>query len=153
RVSPHRHPHAFPTRRSSDLAKAGNVVLHDEHGDAVIDLDTVMPGTVLADVGELVRSATRSGGEDAGHPVEGLRSRVGAVVSGFQRGWAEPFTEVEAAALPVAGAVMALENAVRFLTDHLAGDVYFRVRSPGQNLDRHRTSLRQASALLGLAGG
>src|SRR5690606_40742627 len=84
RVSPHRHPHAFPTRRSSDLAKAGNVVLHDEHGDAVIDLDTVMPGTVLADVGELVRSATRSGGEDAGHPVEGLRSRVGAVVSGFQ---------------------------------------------------------------------
>ena len=51
--------------------------------------------------------------------------------------------EAECSALPLAGSLMAFENAVRFLTDHLSGDVYFRIQREAQNLDRARAQLRR----------
>jgi hypothetical protein len=56
-------------------------------------------------------------------------------------------TPQECNALPLAGPVMAFENAVRFLTDHLSGDVYFRTHRKAQNLDRARAQLRRVELL------
>jgi hypothetical protein len=56
-------------------------------------------------------------------------------------------TPQEYNALPLAGPVMAFENAIRFLTDHLSGDVYFRIHREAQNLDRARAQLRRAELL------
>jgi N-acetylhexosamine 1-kinase len=142
----------LPTRIAHNDAKGANVVLDPAGRPAgVLDLDTVMAGTVLADVGELVRSGTRAGAEDVvGPPV--AAARTAAVVDGFLAGWGEPLDAAERAALPIAGAVLTLENAVRFLDDHLAGDVYFAVADPGQNLRRHRAAAAQVRALLAAAG-
>jgi hypothetical protein len=118
----------------------------------VLDLDTTMPGSILADVGELVRSGTRTIAEDVAELAPVARGRLEAVVGGFLDGWGLPLDPAEAAALPVAGAVLTVENAVRFLTDHLDGDVYFAVDGPGHNLRRHRAAVVQGRALLVSAG-
>ncbi len=122
------------------------MLLDEQTGEGlcVIDLDTVMDGTVLFDFGELVRTSTCRSDEDE------VRSEAIAfdaeLLRGVARGYlvgAGPFlTSEELRALPVAGGLMALENGIRFLTDHLLGDVYFKIHRPGHNLDRARTQLR-----------
>jgi N-acetylhexosamine 1-kinase len=143
----------LPVRVAHNDAKAANVLLDaDGRPAGVLDLDTTMAGTILADVGELVRSATRVRPEDVADAAPVVAGRVAAVTDGFLAGWDEPLDAAEAAALPVAGAVLTIENAVRFLTDHLDGDVYFAVEGPGHNLRRHRAALLQGRALLVSAG-
>jgi hypothetical protein len=58
-------------------------------------------------------------------------------------------TEPELRVLPAAGAALALENGIRFLGDHLSGDLYFRIHREGQNLDRCRVQLRRVECMLG----
>lgn len=143
----------LPVRVAHNDAKAANVLLDVAGRPAgVLDLDTTMVGTILADVGELVRSATRVRPEDVADPAPVDRGRLAAVTAGFLAGWGEPLHPAEAAALPVAGVVLTLENAVRFLTDHLDGDVYFAVDGPGHNLRRHRAAVVQGRALLASVG-
>jgi hypothetical protein len=128
-------------------------VLYDERsgeGLCVIDLDTVMPGSVLADFGDLVRTAACPAPEDE---PDLARVRVDArlyeaLVRGYRAGTGGLLTPVEVALLPLAGPLIALETGVRFLTDHLSGDVYFRIHRPGHNLDRARVQLRLTEQLL-----
>ena len=143
----------LPVRVAHNDAKAANVLLDAAGRPAgVLDLDTTMAGTILADVGELVRSATRLRPEDVADPAPVDARRLAAVTEGFLAGWGEPLHPAEAAALPLAGVVLTLENAVRFLADHLDGDVYFAVDGPGHNLRRHRAAAVQGRALLVSAG-
>jgi hypothetical protein len=65
-----------------------------------------------------------------------------AATRGYLAGAAPLLDAEEVEILPLAGPVMAFENAIRFLTDYLYGDVYFRVHRKGQNLDRFRAQLR-----------
>ncbi|MEE4302207.1 MAG: phosphotransferase, partial [Pseudomonadales bacterium] len=113
---------------------------------ALVDWDTVMVGPLAWDLGDFLRSAACRGGEDdpGGARVDAELLCAGA--SGFLEGLAEPLASAERSALVAAPAHMAFMLAVRFLTDHLAGDRYFRVRRPRQNLDR-------ASAQLALVDG
>ncbi|MFI5356191.1 MAG: phosphotransferase enzyme family protein [Opitutales bacterium] len=124
--------------------KINNVMLDDatQHAVAVIDLDTVMPGLPLYDFGEMVRTSASSTFEDDPHPenmrlellyfrvlVEGyLASAVGAVLNATER-----------AHLGFAGKLMTYENGLRFLTDYLQGDIYYKIQHPRHNLDRCRT--------------
>jgi hypothetical protein len=115
----------------------------------VIDLDTVMPGLALHDFGDLVRSAAATALED-----ERDLSRVAAdpeIVSALAEGYlseaGEFLTPEEKAALLLSGHVMVYQQALRFLTDHLEGDRYFRVHREGHNLDRARTQLRLLESL------
>jgi hypothetical protein len=71
-----------------------------------------------------------------------------ALASGFATGARGLLTADEIRALALAGPLMALENGVRFLTDHLEGDHYFRIARPGHNLDRARAQLRLAECML-----
>lgn len=139
-------------------AKAANVLLDDRSGAAVcvIDLDTVAPGLVLFDVGDLLRSTAVALAEDAARParstptarpVEVRDDVLRAALGGFLSEAGPQLTADERRQLPLAGPLMAYENAMRFLTDHLAGDSYFRITRPGQNLDRARTQLAVLGAL------
>ena len=71
-----------------------------------------------------------------------------AMIAGYRQeatGW---ITRPEVALLPLSGPVVVYEEAVRFLTDHLAGDVYFRIFRPGQNRDRCRVQIRLLASML-----
>ncbi|MCA1690643.1 MAG: aminoglycoside phosphotransferase family protein [Actinobacteria bacterium] len=136
-------------------AKAANVLLDQTTGEAmcVVDLDTVGPGTVLYDVGDLLRSATVAFGTngDSGAPVV-RADLLEAALRGYLREAGLLLTADELALLPLAGPLMAYESALRFLTDHLVGDMYFRVRRPGDNLERARAQLWVLDGLLQASG-
>jgi len=141
----------LPPRLMHNDAKAANVLLDDRAGDAVcvIDLDTVAPGVALYDVGDLLRSATVTAAEDA-TDLGALAVRddlLQAALAGYLREAGALLTDGERALIPSAGPLMAFENALRFLTDHLSGDVYYRVARPRHNLDRARAQLLVVDAL------
>ncbi len=126
-----------PERVVHNDCKLDNVLFDEATGEAlcVVDLDTVMAGLAWHDVGDLIRSAAASGGEDQ----EGLvldRNRFEAVVRGYLAGTGDLLTAFEVEHLPMAGQSITYELGLRFLTDHLTGDRYFRVAAPGDNLRR-----------------
>jgi Ser/Thr protein kinase RdoA (MazF antagonist) len=135
----------LPERTVHNDAKTENILFDEATGRALclVDLDTVGPGTVLFDVGDLVRSGATALGEDGDpYALEVRHDLVDAVLGGYARAGAAWLTPSEVALLPRAGPLMALESAARFLTDHLRGDVYFRVDGPGHNLRRAANQLR-----------
>jgi Ser/Thr protein kinase RdoA (MazF antagonist) len=141
----------LPERTVHNDAKADNILFSAATGEGLclVDLDTVGPGTVLFDVGDLVRSGAIRGTEDGGaDSVSVDRAVVDAILDGYTEAGAGFLTPGEVDMLPRAGPLMALEAAARFLTDHLRGDVYFRVDGPGHNLRRARTQLRLLELLL-----
>ena len=142
----------LPRRVVHNDCKLNNVLFDQATGEAlcVIDLDTVMPGSVLADFGDLARTAACPVAEDE---TDLARVRVDArlfeaLVRGYLAGAGGLLEPIEIALLPLAGPLIALETGIRFLTDHLAGDVYFRIHRPGHNLDRARVQLRLTEELL-----
>jgi hypothetical protein len=142
----------LPRRVVHNDCKLNNVLFDDAtaEGLCVIDLDTVMPGSVLADFGDLARTAACPAPEDepdlARVHVDGRLYE--AIARGYLAGAGPLLTAVERALLPLAGPLIALETGVRFLTDHLSGDLYFRIHRPGHNLDRARVQLRLTEQLL-----
>ena len=149
----------LPERTVHNDAKAENLLFDDATGAGLclVDLDTVGPGTVLFDVGDLVRSGAARLPED-GFAVPGDTAGAGAgpvidhevvdaLLAGYARAGAGFLTATEIEHLPVAGPLMTLEAAARFLTDHLQGDVYFKIEAPGHNLRRARNQLRLFDAL------
>jgi len=149
---------ALPERVSHNDTKINNVLIDDTSGEGVcvIDLDTVMPGNALYDFGDLARRAATRAAEDE-TDLERVRvdpALFGALVAGWLRGAGDALSEAERTELLLAAELMTLVIGMRFLADHLAGDVYFRIKRPGQNLDLARTQLalladfeRQADAL------
>lgn len=137
--------------------KINNVMLDDTTGRpvAVIDLDTIMPGLPLYDFGEMVRTSASSTFEDDPEPrnmhvqlplfralVEGyLGSAVGGVLSATER-----------AHLGFAGQLMTYENGIRFLTDYLQGDTYYKIKHPKHNLERTRTQFALVRSIESQAG-
>ena len=145
-------PGAAPRRVMHHDCKLNNLLLDAGTGEAlcVIDLDTVMEGSVLSDFGELVRTATSRSPEDEPQLDEIAfdLELFEALAKGYAAGAARWLCEPEGRLLPLAGPTLALMNAIRFLADFVAGDVYFRVHRQAQNLDRHRAQLRLASLML-----
>ena len=135
-----------PVRVTHNDTKINNVMIDAATDEAVcvIDLDTVMPGLVLYDFGDLVRSATSPAAEDEKDlsKIEMRMPIFEALVEGYLDS-ARPFlSEIEAGHLVLGGKLMTFEVGIRFLTDHLEGDVYFKTHRPGHNLDRCRTQFR-----------
>lgn len=143
------------TRLAHNDAKPANVLLDADSGAglAIVDLDTVMPGTILHDVGDLIRSASCTVAEDEGN-LGGVRvepSLLLAMASGFlTAGGPGLLDDTERELVIPAGLAITYEQAVRFLADHLAGDTYYRISRSGQNLDRARVQLRLLESLLAL---
>jgi len=140
----------IPTRITHNDTKINNVMFDANSHEAicVIDLDTIMPGVSLYDFGDLVRTCVSQHEEDATDlTTVKIRSDVYvAATQGFIDG-CKSLTQTEIDLLPLAGKVITLETGIRFLTDYLNGDEYFKVRHENQNLDRCRTQLKLVEEL------
>ncbi len=136
---------ALPERVTHNDTKINNVLLDDttSAGVCVIDLDTVMPGLSLYDFGDLARRAASPVAEDERDLAKvRVDARLfDALANGYLRGAGATLLADECAQLVFASELMTLLLGMRFLADHLAGDRYFRIRRPGQNLDLARTQL------------
>jgi aminoglycoside phosphotransferase (APT) family kinase protein len=132
----------IPERITHNDTKLNNVMLTAEgEGICVIDLDTVMPGLALYDFGDMVRTATSSTLEDE-RDLSKVRMQMpmfDALVDGYLSAARSFLTDAERDHLAFSGKLITFEIGLRFLTDHLLGDTYFRIHREGQNLDRART--------------
>lgn len=135
----------LPVRITHNDTKLNNVMLdvNTDQAVCVIDLDTVMPGLSLYDFGDLVRTATSPIAEDDPDcsNVEMQMHLFEALVEGYLDAAIGFLTQEEMEELAFAGKLLALEVAIRFLTDYLEGDCYFKVERESHNLDRARNQL------------
>ena len=131
--------------------KLNNVLLHKSSGEGmcVVDLDTVMPGCALHDFGDLVRTAACSALEDE-VDLEKVRFQpevFGAIVEGYLEAAGDMLEQSEIEHLALAPQVITYELGLRFLADYLDGDLYFKVKRPGHNLDRSRAQFKLLSSM------
>ncbi|MGH9017667.1 MAG: phosphotransferase [Acidimicrobiales bacterium] len=138
------------TRTVHNDAKLANVrfAVDGRSGDCVIDLDTTMVGLVRYDVGEMVRTATTFAPEEGGATPVGYHLEMVAAVAGGYLSAGPDIDGADLESFALAGPEMAVENAVRFLTDYLDGDHYFSRQRPTENLERCRAQVRLAETLL-----
>ena len=141
----------LPERVTHNDTKFNNIMLDDVTGEGlcVLDLDTVMPGLALYDFGDMVRTATSPAAED-----ERDLSKVGmqlpmyeALVTGYLATAGDFLTPAEKANLAFSGKLITFEIGIRFLTDYLEGDHYFKVHRAGHNLDRCRTQFKLVESI------
>ncbi|MFM2297126.1 MAG: hypothetical protein RL117_833 [Verrucomicrobiota bacterium] len=140
----------IPERVTHNDTKINNVLLDETSGEGlcVIDLDTTMPGCALYDFGDLVRTIIADASEDAkADPKMALRMDFfQGLVQGYLQG-AHFLTETEKNWLAFSGKLITLECGIRFLTDFLEGDHYFKTTHPQQNLFRARNQFALVAAL------
>lgn len=141
----------IPLRVTHNDTKLNNVLidLDNDIAAAVIDLDTVMPGSIVYDFGDGIRSGANTGAED-----ERELAKVGfsvamyeAFAQGFLEEVANVLTESEIDNLAFGAQLMTYECGMRFLTDYLAGDVYFKISRKEHNLDRARTQIKMVEEM------
>ncbi|MBQ8207604.1 MAG: aminoglycoside phosphotransferase family protein [Clostridia bacterium] len=137
---------SIPLRVTHNDTKLNNFLFDKETDECVcvIDLDTVMPGSLLYDYGDALRVGASSAAED-----ETDLEKVNFCIEPFEqftRGLLESFaheiTERERALLPYSQLLMTFEVGIRFLTDYLDGDVYFKTAYPEHNIDRARNQFK-----------
>ena len=141
----------LPERVTHNDTKLNNVLLDDrtQEGVCVIDLDTVMPGSVLYDFGDLVRTSTSPAAEDE-TDLSKVRMQFPmfeALVRGYLASAGGFLTPKEKSLLPFAGKLITFEIGLRFLTDWLEGDTYFKIKRPTHNLDRTRTQFKLVESI------
>lgn len=126
--------------------KLNNIMIDHESGEGicVIDLDTVMPGSVLADFGDSIRFGASSAAEDE-TDLDKVYCRLDmfeAFAKGFIEGLEGSLSKSEIMALPMGALILTYETGIRFLSDYLDGDTYFRTEYPDHNLDRARNQFK-----------
>lgn len=139
----------IPLRVTHNDTKLNNVMVDEKTGVGicVIDLDTVMSGSLLYDFGDSIRFGTNPASED-----EKDLSKVYCdlnlfeqYVKGFLSQLGDSITKEEIELLPMSAKLMTLECGIRFLGDHLNGDVYFKIHRENHNLDRARTQFKMVA--------
>jgi hypothetical protein len=141
----------IPERVTHNDTKLNNVLLDDltAEGVCVIDLDTTMPGSALYDFGDMVRTATPTSREDDTDlaKLDVRMDRFEALVRGYLGAAGSFLNGAEVDHLAFSGKLLTLECGIRFLTDYLQGDIYFKVKHPGHNLDRCRNQFAFVEAI------
>lgn len=141
----------LPERITHNDTKLNNVLMDDctERAVCVIDLDTVMNGSVLYDFGDMVRTCARSSAEDEQDlaKVQVNLDAFEALTRGYLEGAAGFLTAAEVEGLVDSGRLITLTIGIRFLTDYLAGDVYFKTHRPGHNIDRARVHFKMVAEM------
>ena len=130
----------IPTRATHNDTKLSNILFNKDTNKyvALIDLDTIMPGSIVYDFGEGIRTSSTTSREDEGDisKIHVDMNRFEAYTKGFLEKVKTIITKEELELLPLGIWMMTYENAIRFLTDYLNGDIYFAVRKEDHNLIR-----------------
>lgn len=136
----------IPIRVTHNDTKLNNVMLDNRTGKGicVIDLDTVMPGLAVNDFGDSIRFGASTAAEDETDlsKVSCSMELFEAYTKGFLEGCGGRLTPAEVELLPMGAKVMTYECGMRFLTDYLQGDIYFKIHREQHNLDRCRTQFQ-----------
>ncbi|MDR1381840.1 MAG: aminoglycoside phosphotransferase family protein [Tannerella sp.] len=131
--------------------KVNNILFDDISGKVlcVIDLDTVMPGYVLSDIGDFIRTGANTGAED-----DADLNRVNVnmeIFKSYTRGYMETarsfLTPTEICLLPYGGRLLTYMQAVRFFTDYINGDTYYKIHHPEHNLQRTKAQFKLLQSL------
>jgi Ser/Thr protein kinase RdoA (MazF antagonist) len=142
-----------PVRIAHNDAKLDNVLFRAGEAVCLVDLDTIMPTAWFWDVGDLLRTATTPVAEDDARADRAVTNgeTYRAVLDGYCSAIAAApdLVAAEREALEHAGAIVTYEQALRFLTDWIAGDVYYAIARPGHNLDRARNQLHLLASMPG----
>ncbi len=140
---------SLPNRVIHADPKISNILFDNENkAIAVIDLDTMMNGTILYDFGDMIRSYTNNSDEDEGSVSDNFDAEnYVAVKDGFLFYLKETLTPIELENLDYAAQLIIYIQAVRFLTDYLNHDVYYSVKNDLQNLDRTKNQINLLKGL------
>lgn len=146
-----KHNPDFKVRIMHHDCKISNILFHHETQNPIcpIDLDTVMPGYYFSDIGDLIRSLAGSIGESS-TDVQSLTIRkpyYDAIITGYCEGIGNTFTPSELRFIHHAGLLMIYMQGLRFLTDYLSGDIYYKVSHPEQNFDRSENQFKLLTKL------
>ncbi len=143
---------SIPYRVCHNDCNLNNILFDDKTGQpvAIIDLDTVMPSSPLYDFGDSMRIGTNTAKDD-----ETDLSKVScnlemyrSYAAGFLENCGDILTKRELELLPYAAPIIAFEDGIRFLADHVSGDVYYNIFYAGQNLDRSRNQIKLATDMV-----
>lgn len=136
----------IPRRITHNDTKLENILFDKESGQGIclIDLDTVMPGNLLFDFGDAIRSMTNSSFEDEPN-IENVNFRFD-IFEEYTKGFIDSsfliLSPDEIALLPIAPYIITIEQGIRFLSDYLSGNKYYKIDYPEQNLIRCRTQFK-----------
>ena len=141
----------IPERITHNDTKFNNVMLDVLTGEAmcIVDLDTVMPGCALYDFGDMVRTTTSPTLEDEPDlsKVKMQMPMFRKLAEGYLSTAGQFLTKAEKAHIAFSGKLITFEIGIRFLTDYLSGDTYFRIHRPAHNLDRCRTQFKLVESI------
>ena len=139
-------------KRTNHCDTKVNNILFDANSDqvlCVIDLDTVMPGFVLSDIGDFIRTAGNTGAEDDEN-LDNVNVNI-PIFQAYTKGYMEKakafLTPIEIRMLPYGGRLLTYMQTVRFLTDYLNGDIYYKIHSPKHNLIRAKAQFKLLQSL------
>ena len=139
----------MPTKVTHNDTKLNNVMLDVKTGEpvAVIDLDTIMPGSICYDFGDSIRFGCNPAAEDEKDltKVNFDINLFEQYVKGYLSALGQSITPIEKENLAFGAILMTYECGMRFLADYLDGDIYFRVKRDGHNLDRARNQMKLVS--------
>ena len=144
---------SIPLRVTHNDTKINNILFDQETGKAVcvIDLDTVMPGSMLYDFGDALRMGGSTGAEDETDlsKVWFDETAFEAFAKGYLSELKDDLTETELELLPFSVKLMTYECGIRFLTDYLNGDTYFKIHREHHNLERARNQFKLVADIAG----
>ena len=131
--------------------KVNNILFDDKSGKVlcVIDLDTVMPGYVLSDIGDFIRTGANTGAEDDTN-LDNVNVSM-EIFKAYARGYMETaqsfLTPLEISLLPYGGRLLTYMQTVRFFADYLNGDTYYKIHHPEHNLQRTKAQFKLLQSL------
>jgi thiamine kinase-like enzyme len=138
-------PADFPLRVMHHDAKIANVLFSKETGRVIcpVDFDTVMPGYFFSDLGDMIRSMACSSDENCTNftKLEIKDEYYKAILKGYRAVMDNFLTGKEKKYIHYAGLLMIYMQALRYMTDYLNGDIYYRIQYPEQNFDRAKNQL------------
>lgn len=138
-------------KRTNHCDTKVNNIMFDESGKVlcVIDLDTVMPGFVLSDIGDFIRTGANTGAEDDEN-LDHVNVNM-EIFKAYTKGYMETaksfLSPLEIKMLPYGGRLLTYMQTVRFLTDYINGDTYYKIHSPKHNLQRTKAQFKLLQSL------
>ncbi len=140
---------SLPVRVTHNDTKFNNVLIDNktQKGICIIDLDTVMPGSMLYDFGDAIRFGTNTAAEDEPDltKVNMDLNLYREYTEGYLGAVKDSIRPAELALLPMSAKIITMEIGIRFLTDYLEGDVYFKTEYEAHNIHRTATQMKLVS--------